>query len=75
VATRVVFDRSLYAPEAVHAAVVAYSEFARFDVSETPDSLEAVVSEPRENDLDLIVHSFCNYALQETIARSRQVAQ
>ena len=68
-AERVSFDRSLYLPEAVEAAVAAYSEHARIEVTAEQDAVVAVVAALGELDPALVIHSFCNHVLHETIAR------
>jgi hypothetical protein len=73
-AERVTFDRSLYLPEAVEAAVGAYAEHARFEVSATEEATVVVISAVVEHDVQSLMHSFCNHVLHETIARRREAA-
>lgn len=66
------FDRSLYLPEAVEAAVAAYAEHAQIELSTTDDAVVAAISGVVDNDADTVAHAFCNHVLHETIARLRQ---
>ena len=69
---RIAFDRSLYLPEAVEAAAAAYAAHAEIEVLSTDDAVIAVISGVVGNDPDMVANAFCNYVLQETIARVRQ---
>jgi hypothetical protein len=71
-AEQITFDRSLYLPEAVEAAAAAYAEHARIEVTSTPDSVVAVITEAVEYDPQTLAHAFCNHVLYETIARNRR---
>jgi hypothetical protein len=71
-AKRIVFDRSLYLPEAIDAAAAAYAEHAKIEVTTTTDSVVAMISGVVGDDPELVANGFCNYVLQETIARMRQ---
>jgi hypothetical protein len=71
---RVVFDGSLYLPEAVEAAAEAYAQHATIVVKPAADGVVAVISGTEENDLNTVVNSFCNHVLYETIVRLRQSA-
>lgn len=73
-AERIVFDRSLYLPEAVEAAAAAYGEHARIELSPIDDTVVAVISDVVEHDEREVVNAFCNHVLHETIARIRQAA-
>ncbi len=73
-AERIIFDGSLYAPEAVAAAAEAYADFAAIEVNAKDDSVEALVSDTGEYDPQTIARSFSNHVLHETIARRRQAA-
>jgi hypothetical protein len=73
-AERVAFDRSLYLPEAVEAAVAAYAEHATIEVTSTDDTVVAVVSAADGIDPELVTHSFCNHVLHETIQRRHRDA-
>ena len=66
---RITFDRSLYAPEAVEAAVAAYAGYAEIALEHTGDTIVAVVGAVSGGDREMIENSFCNHALQETIVR------
>jgi hypothetical protein len=71
---RITFDRSLYAPEAVEAAVAAYAGHAEIALEHTGDAIVAVVGAVSGADRETIEHSFCNHALQETIVRMHHTA-
>ena len=68
-AERIAFDRSLYLAEAVEAAVAAYAEHARIELTATDDGVVASVSPLGELDPGLIANAFANHVLHETIAR------
>ena len=70
-AERINFDRSLYLPEAVEAAVAAYSEHAQIELTSTADVLTVVISGVAGNDPEVVANAFCNHVLHETIARMR----
>ena len=71
-AERIAFDRSLYLAEAVEAAVAAYAEHARIELTTTDDGVVASVSPLGELDPGLIANAFANHVLHETIARRHQ---
>ena len=72
-AERIVFDRSLYVPEAVAAAAAAYAEHAEIDVAPQSDATVAVIGRiVGDHDPELVARAFCNHVLHETIARRRQ---
>jgi len=72
--SQIIFDRSLYAPEAVEAAAAAYVEYADIALERSGDTVVAVISAVRGGDRETIEHSFCNLALQETVVRMRRAA-
>lgn len=72
-AERISFDRTLYLPEAVEAAAVAYAEHAKIELTQSDDAVEAAVSAD-DADLQDVIHAFCNHVLHETISRKRQAA-
>ena len=72
---QIVFDRSLYLPEAVNAAAAAYAEHATIEVIPADEATLAEISGVSENDPDTVAHAFCNHVLYETIARMRQAAR
>ena len=69
---RITFDRSLYLPEAVEAAAVAYADHATIEVTPSTDATVVVISAVAGSDPDLVANAFCNHVLYETIARLRQ---
>jgi hypothetical protein len=74
-AERLVFDRSLYLPEAVEAAATAYADFARIEVTASGEATEVAISEVVDHDEQLIARAFANHVLHETILRVRQAAR
>ena len=73
-AERIVFDRSLYLPDAVEAAATAYAEHARIEVTAEGDSTVALISDVVDHDAQVVSNAFCNHVLHETIARRREAA-
>ena len=69
---RITFDRSLYSPDAVEAAAVAYADYADITLERSGDAVIAVVGAVKGADRETIEHSFCNLALQETVVRMRR---
>ncbi len=69
---RITFDRSLYSPDAVEAAAVAYADYAEIAVEHSGEAIVAVVGGVTGGDRRTVEHSFCNLALQETIVRMRR---
>lgn len=73
-AEEIAFDRSLYLPEAVAAAAAAYGAHARIELADTQKAVIARISDVAGHDPAIVVHSFCNHVLHETITRRRQPA-
>ena len=71
---RITFDRSLYRPDAVEAAAAAYAEYAEIALERSGDTVVAVVCAVTGGDRQTVENSFCNLALQETIARMHRAA-
>jgi len=71
---RLVFDRSLYLPEAVAAAAAAYADYAHIEVTETPDAVVAAITDVLDHDARTVTNAFCNHVLHETISRRRHAA-
>ena len=71
---RLVFDRSLYLPEAVAAAVAAYAGYATIEVTQEGDASVVALPEVAGYDADTLTNSFCNHVLHETIVRLRHAA-
>ncbi len=69
---RIIFDRSLYAPDAIEAAAATYADYADIALERSSDAVIAVVGAVRGADRETIEHSFCNLALQETVVRMRR---
>ena len=72
--SQITFDRSLYTPDAVEAAALAYAEYADIALERSNEAVIAAVGAVRGADRALIEHSFCNLALQETVVRMRRAA-
>ena len=74
------FHRSLYRPEAVDEAVRAFADLAKVTVLHNPDDTLVVIealpgqSEAERGEIPMIANELANFALSETVARSRQVA-
>jgi len=72
-AERIAFDRTLYLPEAVEAAAAAYAEYATIEVTPSADAVVAAISVDGD-DVQTVVHAFCNHVLYETLTRRHQAA-
>jgi hypothetical protein len=68
------FSRSLYTPEAVQGAVVAYHELAKFEVIDGGDEVRVKVSEP-DPEVDDLLDEFCNHVLFETVKQFRSAKE
>jgi len=73
-AEQIVFDRSLYPPEAVEAAVEAFREHAQIELTQAPEGVVAAIGGVTEDEARAVAHAFGNYVLHESIARRRQSA-
>ncbi|MDX2168260.1 MAG: HxsD-like protein [Deltaproteobacteria bacterium] len=74
-AERLVFDRSLYLPEAVEAAAAAYGDYARIEVTASGEATEVLIADVAELDPQMVARAFANHVLHETILRVRQSAR
>jgi hypothetical protein len=72
-AERIAFDRTLYLPEAVEAAAAAYADYATIEVTPSADAVVAAIAVDGD-EVQTVVHAFCNHVLHETITRRRQAA-
>jgi hypothetical protein len=70
--SRITFDRSLYSPEGVEAAVAAFVDHADITLEREGDAVVAVVGDVKGHDRALIENAFSTFALQETIVRLRR---
>jgi hypothetical protein len=68
----IVFDESLYLPDAVAAAAAAYAEHVHVELTRTADAIVAKLSKIVGPDPQMVANAFCNHALYETIVRRRQ---
>jgi hypothetical protein len=71
---RLVFDRTLYSPEAVDSAVALFAEHAKIAVRLDGDDIIAEIEAVPGYDPALVAHTFGNHVLNETIARRQQAA-
>lgn len=70
-----VFDRSLYTPSGVQAAVEAYTDHVgAIEVEDAPEALTVTLRDVHDAYRDLIADSFANHALFETIVHVRGTA-
>jgi len=65
------FHRSLYAPEAVDEAVRAFADLAKLTVLHNPNDTLVVIDEPSADVAGVLADELANFALAETVARSR----
>jgi hypothetical protein len=66
------FDRSLYLPDAVRAAVDAFSEHASLDVAQREGAIVVTLRDAGEHDPRMLLDELSNHVLFETIVRRRQ---
>jgi len=66
------FHRSLYLPEAVHAAAEAYGGYATIRVTDSPTDLVVELSGYDTRYGETIIDSFNNHVLFESVVRSRE---
>jgi len=71
---RLVFDRSLYSPEAIDSAVALFAEHAKIVVRPDGGGMVAEIEAVEGYDPGLVAHTFGNHVLNETIARRQQAA-
>ena len=71
----VAFARSLYAPDAIRAAVAAYAELASFQITESDEDVIVRITEPDSDVAHCLADELANYALVETIARRPKAAR
>ena len=72
-AEKITFSTSLYRRDAIDAAVDAYQELASFSVgSENEGEVVVEIDKINPNFVAMLVDSFCNHVLFETIVRYRQ---
>jgi len=68
----ILFDRSLYLPEAVQAAAAAYADYAAITLEPSGNALKATITAHDAELAEAVVNGFCNHALHETILRRRR---
>lgn len=65
------FHRSFYAPEAVDEAVKAFADLARLTVTHGPSDTLVVIEHAHPSVANVLADEIGNYALAESVARSR----
>lgn len=74
-ADRIIFDRSLYLPDAVEAAARVYADYATITIERAAEGVVAAISDAGDHDVREVLHAFANHVLHETISRRRQAAR
>lgn len=67
------FHRSLYAAEAVDDAVRAFADLAKLSVRANAEDILVTIESPNASIAHVIADELANFALSETVARSREV--
>jgi hypothetical protein len=67
------FHRSLYAVEAIDEAVRAFSDLAKLSVVTNPEDVLVVIEHAHPSVQGVIADELANFALSETVARSRDL--
>lgn len=65
------FHRSFYAPEAVDEAVRAFADLAKLTVTHGPSDTLVVIEHAHPSVANVIADEIGNFALAESVARSR----
>jgi hypothetical protein len=73
-AERILFDCSLYLPDAIDAAAAAYAGYAIVEVTRGDGAIAVDISPVGSHDAHELAHAFSNHVLHETIARIRRTA-
>ena len=71
-AEKIKFSRSLYMLDAVQSAVDAYSQLASFSVDGQANEIVVEVENINPKFASVLLDSFCNHVLFETIVRHRK---
>lgn len=66
------FHRSLYAPEAIDEAVRAFADLASFRVLHNPEDTLVFIESAKPSIAAVLADELANFALSETVARSRE---
>jgi len=69
------FHRSIYAREAVEEAVKAFADLATIRLIDNPDDFLVSIEQPRANVAAVLADELANFALAETVARTRTVTR
>jgi hypothetical protein len=67
------FHRSLYAPEAVEEAVRAFADLATLEILRNAEDTLVVIQHAHPSVSGVLADELANFALAETVARSREV--
>ena len=67
-----VFSLSIYKKEALLEAKEAYKNFATFSLVQREDEIQVEIEVEQEEQIALIVDSFCNHVLFQSIVGYRQ---
>ena len=67
------FHRSIYSTEAIDEAVKAFADLAKIEVVRNADDVLVVIDHAHPSVTNVIADELANYALSETVARSREV--
>ncbi len=73
-AVQVIFERSLYSPDAIESATALFAEHAKIEVTPENERIVAEIEAAEGYEPALIAHAFGNHVLHETITRRRQAA-
>lgn len=68
------FHRSLYAPEAIEEAVRAFADLAKLTIVHNPEDTLVLIEQAQPSVIGVIADELANFALAETVARSREVS-
>ncbi len=69
------FHRSLYVPEAVEDAVKAFADLATLKVLHNAEDMLVIIEHAHPSVSAVLADELANYALSETVARSREVSR
>ncbi len=69
------FHRSLYSREAIDEAVRAFADLATIRLTENAEDFQVHIEQPRANVAAVLADELANFALAETVARTRTVTR
>lgn len=73
-AERVAFERSLYSPASVERAAATFADYAKIALQQGEGEIVAEIEAAEGYDSALVVNTFANHVLHDTIAQRRQTA-